>query len=425
MNDSLILLLSVAGLIVFSAFCSGSETGMMSVNRYRIRHLARQKHIAAVRVNYLLQRADRLLGVILIGNTLANVVSSALVTPVVLRVYGTAGVAVASLALTFVILIFAEMAPKTLAATYPEKFSYFVSAPLKFLLLVLYPFVWLATNVTNALLRLLGISLNRQNTDPLSSDELKSVVNEATGRISADRQDMLLGILDLNRVTVNHIMVPRNDIKGIDLNQDWPVILKQLTSSQHTRLPVYRDSIDSVQGVLHLRRALNLMAKEKLTKATLISVMEEAFFVPEATILSTQLVNFRCEKRRLALVVDEYGDIQGLVTIEDILEEVVGDYTTDTADASKHVIRQRDGSYLIAGSISVRELNRTLSWELPEQGPATLSGLIVETLENIPPPGTGVRIAGYPIEIIAIEDNTVKTAKLIPGLRKQQLDEEV
>lgn len=402
-------------LILFSSFFSGAEVGMMAINRYRLRHLVRQKHRLACLVHRLLKRPDRLLGVILIGNTFANIMASAVATVIAARLYGEMGIVIATVVLTLVILIFSEITPKTMAASRPQQFAFFVVIPLSILLKILYPLVWIANGIANSFLRLFGIRLKQGEIEHLSGEELRSIVYEAGSLIPQKHKDMLVSILDLERVTVNDIMVPRQEVVGIDLNEEWDEILEQLHTSQHTRLPLYRDSIDSVQGILHVRSALGLMVDERLDKAHLLQVAEAVYFVPENTPLNMQLLNFQKEKYRVGLVVDEYGDILGLVTLEDILEEIIGEFTSDVAALSKDVHPQADGSYLVDGSASIRELNRDMQWELPSKGPKTLSGLIIEYLECIPTAGTCVKIAGCPIEVVKVQDNKVKTARVFPG----------
>lgn len=404
-------------LIFLSAFFSAAEIGMMSINRYRLRHLVRKKIPAAKRVNQLLDRPDRLLGVILIGNNFANILASSVATVIAVKLFGDIGVAIVTALLTLIILIFAEITPKTLAVLYPEKVAFPSSLILKWLLVFMYPLVWVINSISNGLLRLFGIKLKRGVLDTISHEELRTIVREATGKSVSMYQEMLLSILDLQKVTVEDIMVPRSEIIGIDLEQDWKTILQQLTTTEHTRLPIYRENIDQVQGVLHLRRALNLMAQNRLSKHTLLEIADEVYFVPEGTPLNTQLINFRQEKRRSGFVVDEYGDIEGLITLEDILEEIVGEFTTNLATASKDIQRQKDGSYLVAGNVTVRELNRTMKWELPIRGPKTLNGLIIEYLEALPSAGVCMRLGGYPIEIAEVEENTVKIARIWPKLR--------
>lgn len=412
------LLLFLCLLVLCSAFFSGSETGMMAVNRYRIRHLAKHNHRGAKRVKQLLDQTDRLLAVILIGNTFANILASSIATVIAVQLWGDLGVLIVTIALTLVILIFAEILPKTVAASIPERYAYVASVPLRFIAILLAPIVWLTNGVVKAILRLFNITLRTKVVDPLSREELRSVVHEARSRLEYEDQTRLLGVLDLDNVTVNHIMVPRSEVIGLDLDDEWDVILRQLTYSQHTRLPVYRGEIDNLEGVVHVRSALNLLAQAKLSKATLLAAAEAPHFIPEGTSLSKQVNNFRKEKCRVGLVVDEYGDLLGLVTLEDILEEIIGKYTTDVATLTKDIFRQQDGSYVVDAAVTVRELNRSLDLRLPEDGPKTLSGLIIEYLEAMPEAGVGVRIAGYPMEILQVKDNKIARVMLLPALKR-------
>jgi Mg2+/Co2+ transporter CorB len=401
-------------LIILSAFFSGSETGMMSLNRYRLRHLARsKKQKAARRVKKLLERPDRILGVILIGNTFTNILASAVATVVAVHFFGNLGVIIATIMLTLLILIFAEVTPKTLAALYPERFAFIVSLPLVCLLILLYPIVWLVNLIANAFLGLFGVKITRQELQQLSRDELRTLVNEAAGKLPVKHQNMMLAVLDLELVSVEDIMVPRNEIIGIDLAEDIDDILMQLRTVQHTRLPVYTQEINHVQGMLHMRKALNVLAKETPDKQDLQEAMEDAYFVPENIPLSTLLRNFQREKVRSGLVVDEYGEMLGLVTLEDVLEEIVGEFTTDLAEAYREIHKQADGGYVIDGGIQLRKLNRILHLHFSTQGPKTLSGAIIEALEMIPNPATCLRLDGYRIEILQVKDNTVKTARLL------------
>lgn len=404
-------------LIVLSGFFSGSETGMMSVNRYRLRHLVREKNRAAMRVSELLKRVDRLLGVILIGNTFANIFAAAIATVIAMRYFGDLGVAYATAVLTLIILIFAEITPKTLAALYPQRVSALVSVPLKFLLSVLYPVVYVANALANGILRIFGIKLRREGSDHFSNEELRTVLSESTSRISAQHQDMLLRILDLEEMTVDDVMIPRSEIIGIDLEDDWNDILGLIVNCPHTRLPIYRGGIDKVQGIINSKDLLKLTGQGRLDRGSLEELVREAYFIPEGTALSTQMMNFRQERHHVALVVDEYGDIQGLVTVEDIVEEIVGELSAETPTVSKLIQQQADSSYQVDGSVNIRELNRLMSWDLPIDGPKTLSGVIVEYLESIPIPGTCIKLNGYPIEVVEIQANMVKTALIFPQFK--------
>ncbi|MCY9843775.1 HlyC/CorC family transporter [Vibrio caribbeanicus] len=409
-----ILFAILACLIVISGYFSGSETGMMSLNRYRLKHLANSGHKGAKRVERLLNRPDRLIGLILIGNNLVNILASAIATIIGMRLYGDVGVAIATGALTLVILVFSEVTPKTLAALYPEKVSYTSSILLTALMKVLSPLVVLVNFITNGFIRLLGIKADHTGEDHLSSEELRTVVNEAGSLIPIRHQEMLVSILDLEHVTVNDIMIPRNEITGIDINDDWKSIVRQLTHSPHGRVVLYRDQIDEVVGMLRLRESYRLMLeKNEFTKETLLRASDEVYFIPESTPLNVQLLKFQRNKQRIGLVVDEYGDIIGLVTLEDILEEIVGEFTTSiTPSLSDEITPQNDGSYLIEGSANIRDINKSLKWSLPTDGPRTLNGLILEHLEDIPESHLSVQVSGHPMEIVELEENRIKLVRV-------------
>ncbi len=402
-------------LLALSAFFSASETGLMTLNRYRLRHLARAGHRGAVLAEKLLRQPDRLIGLILLGNNLANIIASMLTTLIALRLVGESALALAAGVLTLLILIFSEVAPKTLAALRPELVAFpaaFVYWPL---LKLMYPIVWAVNLIANSLLWLFGVRPSASGAHDLSTEELRTVLMEAGAMIPKRHQKMLLSILDLQKATVEDIMVPRNEISGLDITDSWDEILSQLRNSQHTRLPIYQESIDNILGIVHLRRVLNRLALGKLDKESLLEMARECYFVPEATPLNTCLVNLQRQQRRIGLVVDEYGDIQGLVTLEDILEEIVGEFTTDPAHAVRDVYPQEDGSFLVNATANIRTLNRSMGWNLPSEGPKTLNGLITEHMETIPDPGTSVRIDGYAIEIVQTQGNAVKTVRIRPG----------
>ena len=391
---------------------------MMSLNRYRLRHLVQAKHPGAIRAQRLLDRPDRLIGLILIGNNFVNILASSVATLMALQLWGESGIAIATGMLTFIILIFAEVAPKTLAVLHPERIAFPAARILGPLLTISYPLVLLVNTMANAVLKIIGVSPKRGAMQHLSSEELRTVVNEAGALIPRRHQTMLLSILDLEKVTVEDIMIPRNEIIGLDLEEDEQTILSQLTHSQHTRLPIYRGNIDNVVGFVHARNTLRILIESRFTKELLLSIAREPYFVPEGTPLNTQLLNFQRQKRRIAFVVNEYGDIQGLVTLEDILEEIVGEFTTDMAATMKDIHPQEDGTFLIDGGAYIREINRTMGWELPTDGPKTINGLIIEYLESIPETGTSVRLAGYPIDIVQTTNNTIKTIRIHPALRR-------
>jgi magnesium and cobalt exporter, CNNM family len=398
-------------LLLLSAFFSGSETALMSLNRYQLRHKARHGHRGARLAEKLLRRPGRIIGLILLGNNLVNIFAASLVAVVALDIGGEPAVAIGSLITTLVILVFAEAAPKTLAALNPERVAFPAALIYYPLLKITYPLVWLTNAATNAVLFLFGVRPGDTELQALTREELRTVVHEAGGRISSRYRQMLLSILDLEKVTVDDVMVPHNEILGIDLDDSAESIEHIINESAHTRLPVYRDNIDNVIGVLHLRVLANL-AKRSFQPADLVPLLDEPYFVPEGTPLSTQLVQFQRRGQRIALVVDEYGDIQGLVTLEDILEEIVGEFSSDPADEADDVVREGSDSWLVSGAANIRELNRTQHWELPTDGPKTLNGLILESLETIPAPRTQLRINGYPIEIVAADDKRISTVRI-------------
>ena len=406
---SLVGLLTV--LLLLSAFFSGSETALMSLNRYQLRHKVREGHRGARLAEKLLERPDRLIGLILLGNNLVNFSAASLVAIIAFKLGGEPGVALGAVLLTLVVLVFSETAPKTLAALHPERVAFPAALVYYPLLKITYPFVWLTNTCANGVLFLFGVRSSHSELQSLTREELRTVVHEAGARISSRYRSMLLSILDLEMVTVDDVMVPHNEIVGVDLDKTDEEIEKIISDSQHTRLPVYRDNIDQVVGILHLRTLANL-APRALAKDSLQQLLEEPYFVPEGTPLSRQLVQFQRRRERIALVVDEYGDIQGIVTLEDILEEIVGEFTTDPADEGSDVVSEGSDFFLVDATANIRELNRSQDWELPTDGPKTLNGLIVELLETIPAPGTRLEVNGYPIEIVETDDNRVRTARV-------------
>ena len=405
----------LVGMLVFlllcSAFFSSSETGMLSLNRYRLRHRAKEGHRGARRASALLERPDRLLGTILVGNNFVNILASSIATVLAIKFWGEAGIAVATIGLTIILLIFGEITPKTLAALRPEAIAYPVSLPLLLLQRVLYPLVALLNWISNGLLKLLGIDLSNKGNDSLSTEELRSVVHESGSDMPMNRQSMLLGILDLERVTVDDIMIPRNEVAGIDLEDDLETIVTQLRTTPHTRLPVFRKDINQIEGIVHMRQIARLLSHDQLTRDSLLEACNEPYFIPENTPLSTQLVNFQKQKRRIGIVVDEYGDVLGIVTLEDILEEIVGEFSNQDALRSPDIHPQEDGTLVIDGAAYLREVNRALGWQLPCNGPKTLNGLITEALEHIPDSGICLQINQYRLEILQAADNRVKSVR--------------
>ncbi|MCI5107427.1 MAG: HlyC/CorC family transporter [Pseudomonadales bacterium] len=411
----LMLSLFFLGLIIASAYFSSSETGMMSLNRYRLKHLQREKHAGATRASKLLEKPDKLIGVILIGNNFVNFLAASIATSIAIQLLGDPAPLATAVVLTLIVLIFAEVTPKTIAALYPERIAYPSSLLLTLLLKILYPVVWVVNFVSNGLVRLLGFTLNAGDSQQqLTQEELRTVVYESGERIPRRRHGMLLNILDLEKATVNDILVPRNEILGIDIEEDLGTLLDQIAGSQHTRMPVYRGDIDNIVGILHLRSVGKLLKVENLNKALLVQESNEPYFIPESTPLHTQLFNFQTRKLRMAVVVDEYGAVKGIVTLEDILEEIVGEFTTDLAASSKDIHAQVDGSFLIDGATSIREINRTLGWDLDGGNAKTINGLLMEILQSIPDSSVGVKLDGYYAEIVQTKDNVIRTVRMRP-----------
>ena len=390
----------------------------MAINRVRLQHRAEEGSKTASRILTLLERPDRLIGLILIGNNFVNILASAIATVLSVRIFGDAGVAISTGILTLVILIFAEVTPKTFAALYPER----IAGPSSFVLLPLlkitYPLVWMTNLLSNGLLKLLGINSDSSNHDRLTKEELRTIMMQSGHRIPERHHGMLLSILDLEKIQVDEIMVPRGEIIGLNLSNEVEELVDQLRSTQHTRLPIFEEEIEALIGILHARTALKLIDNNELLlneqefKNRLIELCEEPYFIPQSAPLHTQLFNFQKERERLAVVVDEYGEIEGLVTIDDILEEIVGEFTTDhIQETSPDVHPQENKTFIIDGSATMRDLNRILKWELPTNGPRTISGLIVELLEFIPEHVLGVRYGDYYFEVLAIQDNRVRSVR--------------
>jgi len=384
----------------------------MSLNRYRLRHLADKNHGGAMRAVALLKRPDKLITLILLGNNFINVLITQLATYIGYRLYGEAGIAIAAGLLTLILLLFAEVTPKTLAAANPEKIALPAAYIYQPLAKIFMPVVVVINWSAKLVLKLLLISDKNSAQDALNSEELRIAVHETSGLIPDPHRDMLLSILDLEKVTVDDIMVPRSEIIGIDLEDDWHETLKLITNLSYTRIPIYSGNIDNMVGIAQMRKILPLLLNDEFNPDSLVDLTRDGYFIPEGTPLTTQLINFRTNKRRIGFVVDEYGDIQGLVTIEDILEEIVGEFTTDPSALHQDFFQDADGSFLIDGSTHIRDINRNLEIQLPVEGPRTLNGLILEHMEFIPEAGTSLKINGHPIEIMQVKNNMVKTARI-------------
>ncbi len=405
-----LLFASLILLLIASAFFSGAETALMTLNRYRLLHLVKEGHPGAIRAQTLLRRPDRLIGLILLGNCFANILASSLTTVISLRLLGESSIAITAGGLTLIVLIFSEVAPKTMAAMHPDRLAFGASWIILPLMRMFYPVVWVVNVIANLLLRMLGCNPRTETHSALSKEELRTVVAEAGAMIPDRYQNMLLSVLDLESATVEDIMIPRNEIAALDLDAPLEEIVEQIRSSRHTRLPVYRKSIDKVFGLLHLRKILIQMTRKDFSKEMLVKNLDKIYFIHENLPLHQLLLNFRRENQRLGLVIDEYGDVRGLVTLEDLLQEIVGEFTTNPLDARK----QKDDSYLVDASITLRELNRITGWALPTEGPKTLNGLIIEYLETIPRPGTSLKLLDHCVEITEMDSNVIKQVRFYP-----------
>ena len=418
MDEYSIGTLFIVLLILFflSAFFSGSETALMALNRYRLRHLAKTGNRGAKQAQKLLEKPDRLIGLILLGNNIVNILIAQLSAYIGYRLHGDVGIAIATFILIFAILIFAELTPKTFAALHAEKIALPAAIIYVPLLTIAYPIVWTVNLFSNSILRLAGFDVKENLLSPLTHEELRTVVHDKGTTISSEHQQMLLGVLDLDKATVEDIMIPKNEIIGIDLDDDWEDIVTQLENIAYTRIPVYRGNIDNVVGFLHLRKLLLNILEKDIELNDLEHALREPYFIPEGTNLKKLLFEFQDKKRRFSLVVDEFGDIQGLVTLEDLLEEIVGEFTNDPATYDVEIHPQEDGTYVVDGSAHVREINKVLECNLHDDGPKTINGLILEHMQSIPEPGTSVLIDGYPIEVVQIHNNAVRTARIHPRL---------
>lgn len=405
------LVASILILLFLSAFFSSSETGMMALNRFRLKHLIKQKDKSAIRANKLLQRPDRLLGIILIGNNFVNILAAALTTILCLRLFGDSGVFIGSIILTMIVLIFAEVTPKTFAANYAEKVALPASIILKFLQKILYPLVWIVNFFSNSILKLFGVE-EKQSDDDLSPDELKSILENSGDLIPSRYQEMLLSVLELDKISIDEVMIPKNEVIGIDLSKDINEIKSFLESSKKEFFPIFDQNLDDIKGIIDLYGINSFLSSNKYDKDSLLDNSEEVYFALENTSLNIQLNNFQKDKKKVAIVLDEYGSVKGIIDIKDILEEIVGELADPHDEAKVDIKKQKDGSYLIDASISVREVNKRLGWNLPLSGPKTLNGLILENTETIPEANISLEIENYLIETILIKDNMIKFTKV-------------
>jgi Mg2+/Co2+ transporter CorB len=407
-----VLYIALFILIVWSAFFSASETGMMSVNRYRLKHLAETGNNSAKKARELLARPDRLIGVILIGSNLVNTFAASVATTISIRLWGENGIAVASAVLSLIFLIFSEIVPKTLAAVKAEKTAMFSVWILHPLLYIIYPIVWAVSHISQFILRPLGVGQLSSADGNLSREELRTVVSESGSLIPRKHRKMLLSILDLEQMQVEDVMIPKSEVFGVNIEEDFKQIIQQLNGCHHTRIVIFRESLNHPIGILHARQLAKFLSSglEK-NKANLLQFSSEPYYILKDTPLHTQLAQFQKEKKRLAIVVDEYSEVRGIVTLEDILEEIVGDFTTNISESSEDIHAQPDGSYIINGATTLREINRRLKWALPTEGPKTLNGLIIEALESIPTLPTSLKINDYVIEVLQAKDNVIRTAR--------------
>ncbi|MFZ3042329.1 MAG: HlyC/CorC family transporter [Thiobacillus sp.] len=405
----------LAGLLFLSAGFSASETAMMAINRYRLRHAAETGHRGAILTLALLNKTDKLLGVILLGNNLVNIAAATLATVISIRLFGDSDLALslATLLLTFLILVFSEVTPKVLGSSYAEQVAYPAAYVLTPMLKLAYPVVWFVNLFVQGILRLLRIKPPEPgHGSRLGLAELRTIVLESSGVLPREHHRILVNLLELEDITVDDVMTPRNQIEAIDIEDDPERLRQQISTSHHTRMVVHAGSSDNLLGVLHVRRVLHALAGEVLDPETLKENLEEPYFVPAGTPLFTQLRNFQSGRRRLALVVDEYGELQGLVTLEDLLEEMVGEFTTQAPSDTGYLRREADGSWLAEGSVLLRHLNRKLGLSLPLDGPKTLNGLLLEQFEDIPEAGVSIKLGGVPVEIVQTQDRAVKMARI-------------
>ena len=416
------LITSIFFLLCLSAFFSSAETGMMALNRFKLKYLVKQRNKSAIRANKLLQRPDRLLGIILIGNNFVNILAAALTTILCLRLFGDSGVFIGSIILTMVVLIFAEVTPKTFAANYSEKVALPSSLILKFLQKLLYPLVWIVNFFSNSILKLLGVK-EKESEEDLSPEELKSILENSGDLIPSRYQEMLLSVLELDKISIDEVMIPKNEVIGIDLSKDIEEIGDFLIDSKKEFFPVFDQNLDDIKGIINLYGINSFLSSQKKDTESLLENSEEVYFALENTSLNIQLNNFQKDKKKVAVVLDEYGSVKGMIDIKDILEEIVGELSDPHEEVKIDIKEQKDGSYLIDASISVREVNKRLGWDLPLSGPKTLNGLILENTETIPEANISLEIESYHIETVLIKDNMIKFTK-VRKLESPDLDEE-
>lgn len=399
-------------LILCSGFFSAAEIATMSINRYRLRHLVKLKHRRASLVQHQLNHPERLLSTVLIGNTLANIIASMAMTFVGQYLYKEAGVVIAEFILTLVLLVFAEMTPKTWAALHPERVSFALVIPLRFMQILLMPLSLMTTYCSQMTLRLFGVKQTSHEREQLSYDELRAIMHETEGLLPKEHQGMLIRMLDLERAQVEDVMIPKQDIFGVDVTEPWIDVVDAFTHSQHTRIPLFQHNIDNLIGVVHVRDIMQLLLADNLDLAHVLKIAEKPLFIPAGKPLNTQILQFSRRKMRGGFVVNEYGDLLGMVTLEDILEEVVGDFTTDVTDIFQDITPQENGEFIIDASIHLKQLHKSLGWVFPQIGPRTLSGLIIEYLGYIPPAECCVKIGYYHITILRVAEQMIKSVRM-------------
>ena len=381
---------------------------MMAINRYRLKHLVKEKNRSAKRVTKLLERTDRLLGVILIGNNFTHTLATAIATVIAIRIWSESAVLAVTVFMTIIMIIFAEVMPKTIAALKPESIAFPASYFLKPLSKIISPLVTLVTFVSNGITKLIGINLNDAENEELKPEELRTLLQ--TSRVPKRQENMLMGIFDMDSLSVNDVMIAKNEIEGINIKDDIGDIVKNLNALRYTYIPLYKDTIDNISGFISSNKKAGFLSLDKPSKTSLKTFIQDPLFIPENTPLNTQLANFQLENKRVGLIVDEYGDIEGLITLTDILEIIVGEITSDTLE-KMDIMPQADGSFMLEGSMMIRDINKRINWELPTDGPKTLSGLILETAQSIPESNVGIKIGEYRFETVLIKDNVVKMAK--------------
>ncbi|MEL0102497.1 MAG: CNNM domain-containing protein [Gammaproteobacteria bacterium] len=408
-TELLILILII--LFLLSAFFSGSETALMSINKYKMRHQAKLNNKGAKAAKKLLENPDKIIGVILLGNNLTNILITQIATLISLRLYGDIGLAIATGFLTIFILIFAELTPKTIGEMHSEKIAYSSSLLYRPMLIVLYPLVFLINFIANSIIKLLGLKDNISKSS-LSSEELKTVLNESSLKFTKPHIKMLESIIDLEKATVEDIMIPRSDIYGIDIAEDIASVVKNFKNTLYTRIPIYEDNIENLLGLIHIKNIAPMLASKSIDESEIKKLIKKPYYIVSGTTLYRQLLNFQKEKRRIGFIIDEYGNIQGLVTLEDILEEIVGDFTSDPSSNEEIIVTDDKNVFIVDGGVHIREINQTLNINLTSNEAKTINGFILEHTENLPQINDIINIQGHTFKIIENLDNAVKTVHL-------------